>query len=214
MEVNNLHHYLLINLDGTGGESIYGEKFEDENFERKHDRPGYLSMANAGPGTNGSQFFVTTVPTPHLDNKHVVFGSVISGMEIVERIEQTATGANDKPIDDCIIANCGQLPDNETGLEDGFPDFPEGQEDSRLKAATDIKNHGNDYFKKSEISKAIGKYSKSLRYLPEDKSSKEVSELELSLHSNLAACYLKEKEYQMAINECEKAFSSVKTKRD
>jgi peptidyl-prolyl isomerase D len=126
-------------------------------------------------------------------------------MEFVERLEQIATGASDKPVDDCVIADCGQLPDSDTGLEDGFPDFPEEQvQETRLKAATDIKNQGNDFFKKNEINKAIGKYSKSKRYLPEDKSSKEVSELELSLHLNLAACYLKEKEYQMAINECEK----------
>jgi peptidylprolyl isomerase len=94
--------------NGTGGESIYGEKFADENFKKKHDKPGLLSMANAGPDTNGSQFFLTFVETPWLDGKHVVFGEVVEGLEVLKLLEAQGSdsGKTKVPV---TITNSGQL---------------------------------------------------------------------------------------------------------
>jgi peptidyl-prolyl cis-trans isomerase B (cyclophilin B) len=99
----------FTNGDGTGGKSIYGERFPDENFKLNHYGAGWLSMANAGPDTNGSQFFITLDRTPWLDGRHTVFGKVLKGMDVVRMIGKVATNNRDVPLKDITIADCGAL---------------------------------------------------------------------------------------------------------
>jgi peptidyl-prolyl isomerase D len=156
----------FTNHNGTGGISIYGEKFADENFIHKHTVPGLLSMANAGPNTNGSQFFITTSTPRHLDGKHVVFGKVIKGMGLIRKIESMKT-TSDRPDVPIVISDCGVLEDGQDDgvptvvSEDGdkYPDFVEEsglvKHDDLIKAAGEIRKLGNDYFVKKDFAMSI-----------------------------------------------------------
>lgn len=220
--------------NGTGGESIYGEKFEDENFDLKHDKPLLLSMANAGPGTNGSQFFVTTVPTPHLDGKHVVFGEVVAGKSVVRQVENTPVGANDKPEKDCMIEDCGEVPAGASISEltqkkadstgDAYEDFPEdqkpGDEDWKgtelVKIVDDLKSMGNAAFKGGDLDLALGKYQKALRYLHEypvplesdpAELGAQLNKLKISLHTNSSMLQYKLGQYTASYESADKVSS-------
>ncbi|KAI0826007.1 peptidyl-prolyl cis-trans isomerase [Irpex lacteus] len=170
--------------NGTGGESIYGEKFEDEAFEVNHTKPFLLSMANAGPGTNGSQFFITCKETPHLDGKHVVFGEVIRGKSVVRAIENQPTSSGDVPNEPCVIVASGQLDPSDPSLTevatnesgDPYEDYPDDQDplsdgsvqekpEVALRVAREIREIGNKLFKEGKGSEALNKYQKAIRYL-------------------------------------------------
>lgn len=198
--------------DGTGGESIYGPNFEDENFDLKHERKGILSMANTGPNTNGSQFFITTTRTPHLDGKHVVFGKVVKGIGVVRSVELGPVGENDRPEQDVVIADCGEIAEGEDEgvinfFKDGdtFADWPVDLDTKPeelewwMNAVESIKGFGNEHYKKQDYKMAIKKYRKALRYLDmcwekdgvDQEKSTALRKIKSQIFTNSSACKLK-----------------------
>lgn len=198
--------------DGTGGESIYGVKFADENFALKHERKGVLSMANSGPDSNGSQFFITTSRTAHLDGKHVVFGKVLKGMGVVRSMEHTPSGDGDRPAVDIVVAECGVIPEGEDDgvinfFKDGdmYPDWPSDLVEKPkevtwwIEVVESAKNFGNVNFKKQDFKMALRKYRKALRFLDvcwekdeiDEEKSLRLRKLKSVILTNSSACKLK-----------------------
>lgn len=196
----------------SGGESIYGPHFDDENFELRHERKGMLSMVNSGPNTNGSQFFITTTQTYHLDGKCVVFGRVIKGLGVVRSIEHVDIEVDGHPSLDIVIEDCGEIPEGaDYGVvnffKDGdtYPDWPSDLDTKSddfswwVTAVEGIKVFGNEKFKKQEYKMAARKYLKAMRYLDicwdldtlDGEKSLTLRKMRSMLYTNVAACKLK-----------------------
>ncbi|KEG13007.1 cyclophilin [Trypanosoma grayi] len=181
--------------NGTGGVSIYGERFDDENFDMPCDKAGLLAMANAGENTNGSQFFITVNPAPHLTGRHVVFGKVVRGMNAVRALEHAETGANDKPVKPCVIVDCGEvdtLPEPEPQVGgDTYPDYPEDcapalSDVELLNVGEAVRQIGNNLFKGAEYENATEKYEKAVRFV---NAANKTSANEVAVNEKLVACY-------------------------
>nr|XP_034836523.1 peptidyl-prolyl cis-trans isomerase D [Maniola hyperantus] len=214
----------IVNNDGTGGESIYGPTFEDENFQIIHDA-GVVSMANAGRrNTNGSQFCVTTVPCPQLDGTNVAFGRVLAGLGIVSEIQQLADDG--RLTVECLIEDCGEIAEEgwDVCCRDGSADrLPEHPEDLRvnltieelMRSIRDVKTVGNALFGAAQYQAAARKYRKCARFLrraadvlaegskgPGDDYNEEILTYRVQCSLNLAACAARVRDHRACITSC------------
>ncbi|KAF6197488.1 hypothetical protein GE061_020154 [Apolygus lucorum] len=214
----------ILNFNGSGGESIYGPTFQDENFILKHDSGGIVSMVNYGkPNTNNSQFFITTTPCPHLDGTNVVFGKVVFGLGVVKEVSTTSC-VQGAPIQPCIIKDCGQvlpgeswhIPENDGDNVPAFPDdWNVNENDLKIEDAAavfnKIKDSGNVFFRKADYPNANRKYKKALRYIEwysKTRPSKmNMNSLKVACLSNFAAVSLKCGEYKLAHELCNQVLS-------
>lgn len=231
---NSIFHRVIKNFmcqggdttagNGTGGESIYGNKFADENFTVKHTEPFMLSMANAGKDTNSSQFFITTTATPHLDNKHVVFGKVLKGQSLVREIENLQTDAKDAPQMEVKITDCGQIMEGQDDQfeksyhGDTWPSWPEDclselTAKECLDAVTLSKQLATEALtQRRHYRTAILKYEKAVRYAQtgqklcgtDEGMRNELHSLMISCMSNVALCHVKANRPHQVITQCDR----------
>ncbi|CAI2369450.1 unnamed protein product [Moneuplotes crassus] len=181
----------IENGDGSGGESIYGKNFDDESFERRHSHAGLLSMANCGPDTNASQFFITLKPCPHLDGKHVVFGQVIEGMEAIFECAKVPTDINDKPRIPVYIFDCGEVnnKNKNIGKNDILESLVSKKERKRLQKMKEIEAEElKKVQEESQTLKGVVEVDEALEGQdhPEFKTEKEKKLYELKLKMNQA----------------------------
>ncbi|KAI5957385.1 CPR6 [Candida jiufengensis] len=228
---NSIFHRVIKDFMCQGGDFTHGTGIggeSDENFDKLHDKPFLLSMANAGPNTNGSQFFITTVATPHLDGKHVVFGELVQGKSIIRQMERSDKDSGDKPLKEWKIEDCGELSadyvlnsNSDDGTGDNFEEILKDNDikqvdindpNSVINAITRIKDIGTKLLKENKLTHSFEKYQKAVNYIedyfPEDLSQDkilEINKLKISSLLNLSLVALKLKEGKKAIKSANDA---------
>ncbi|XP_074037539.1 cyclophilin 40 isoform X2 [Leptinotarsa decemlineata] len=216
----------VVNNDGSGGESIYGDIFEDEDFSIKHEEPGMVGMMNSGPNSNQSQFYITTQPCYHLDDTNIVVGRVVKGLRLITEMSEYPR-VNDRPLELLMIENCGECKPGESWnigendeTEDIYTPWPDDCEEEFLKnpivaelTINNIKNSGKHFYNKNEFINAERKYTKCLRYIDWTLTHKieidKIEDIQSVLLLNLAAVKLRRRKYKEAILLCNEHMRSL-----